>query len=193
MPKSPLTRNEMHHYEQSARSLRTRAGVGPHEPFDPLAFLSELGVVLQYPDEVTVLPQELATSIGELDAKEWSGMGRELPTGELYVVLNRNQTLERARVTLLEEVAHQYQGHTPVGLGPLGRAEYRPDQEREAKFTAAAALLPSRVVAQAVYRGDSAAVIAKAYGSSVELVEMRIKTLNLWDHYGHDDTAQAAA
>jgi hypothetical protein len=193
MPRFPLTRDEMHHYEESARSLRVRAGVGFYEPFDPLAFLAELGVVLEYPDQMTTLSQELAESIGELDAKEWSGMGRVLPNGKLYVVLNRSQTLERVRVTLLEEVAHHYHGHTPVGLGPLGRAEYHPDQEREAKFTAAAALLPSKVVAQAVYRGDSAAVIAKAYGASVELVEMRIKTLNLWDHYGHDDTAQAAA
>lgn len=178
---------------KSARSLRARADVEPFEPFDPLTKLLQLGVVLEYPDEMTTLPQALAASIGELDATRWSGMGRELPTGKLYVVLNRNQTLERARVTLLEEVAHQFHGHTPVSLGPLGRAEYHPAEEKEARFTAAAALLPSKIVARAVRRGDSAADIATAYGASVELAEMRIKTLNLWGYYGNDDAARVAA
>lgn len=183
----------MHHYEESARSLRAQAGVGPYEPFDPLTFLAELGVVLEYPDEMTILPQTLAESIAQLDAKKWSGMGLVLPSGKLYVVLNRSQTLERARATLLEEVAHQFHGHTLVGLSAGGRTEYHPEQEREAKFTAAAALLPSKVVAQAVYRGDSATVIAKTYGASVELAEMRIKTLNLWNHYGQGGADKAAA
>ncbi len=128
-----------------------------------------------------------------LDAKQWSGMGNALPTGELLVVLNRHQTPERARVTLLEEVAHHYHRHTPVSIGPGGRAEYYTEEEQEAKFTAAATLLPSKEIAKAVYRGDSAASIASKYGASVELVEMRIKTLNLWDHYQQGDDMEAAA
>ena len=188
-----LTKKTMHYCEESARSLRAQAGVGPYEPFDPLTKLPQLGVILEYPDEASVLPADALAEISELGAKEWSGMGYELPTGKLYVMLNRNQTLERARVTLLEEVAHQFHGHTPVGLGPGGRAQYRPEEEQEARFTAAAALLPSKIVARAVRRGESAAAIATAYGASVELAEMRIKTLNLWGYYGNDDAARVAA
>ena len=193
MPKPQLSQDIMHHYEESARSLRAKAGVGPYEPFDPLTLRDELGVVLKYPDELTNLPEELLAEMDSLDAKQWSGMGRELPSGELLVVLNRQQTPERARVTLLEEIAHHYHGHTPVDISPNGRAQYYPEEEQEAKFTAAAALLPSKEVAKAVYRGDSAAHIASKYGASVELVEMRIKTLNLWDHYQQGDDMEAAA
>ena len=193
MPKPQLSQDIMHHYEESARSLRAKAGVGPYEPFDPLTLRNELGVVLKYPDELANLPEELLAEMNRLDAKQWSGMGNELPTGKLLVVLNRKQTPERARVTLLEEVAHHYHGHTPVSIGPGGRAEYYPEEEQEAKFTAAAALLPSKEVAKAVYRGDRAAYIASKYGASVELVEMRIKTLNLWDYYQQGDDMEVAA
>lgn len=193
MPKPQLTKDIMHHYEKSARSLRAKAGVKPCEPFDPLTSLAELGVMLKYPDELTNLPKELLIEMNSLDAKEWSGMGNELPTGKLLVVLNRHQTPERARVTLLEEVAHHFHGHTPVSIGPGGRAQYYPQEEQESKFTAAAALLPSKEIAKAVYRGESATYIASKYGASVELVEMRIKTLNLWDYYQQGDDMAAAA
>ncbi len=193
MPKPQLTKDIMHHYEESARSLRAKAGVGPYEPFDPLSLLVKLGVVLTYPDEITNLSEDVLAELNSLDAREWSGMGNELPTGKLFVVLNRQQTPERARVTLLEEVAHHYHGHTPIGIGPGGRAEYYPQEEQEAKFTAAAALLPSKEIAKAVYRGESATYIASKYGASIELVEMRIKTLNLWDYYQQGDDMAAAA
>ncbi len=121
MPKPQLTQDIMHHFEESARALRAKAGVGPYEPFDPFSLLAELGVVLKYPDELTNLPEALLTEMNSLDAKAWSGMGNELPTGKLLVVLNRHQTPERARVTLLEEVAHHYHGHIPVGIGLSGR------------------------------------------------------------------------
>lgn len=193
MPKVRLTKEGIRHYEESARSLRDRAGVGPYERFDPLALTAQLGVVLKYPDEVDNLPQDLFAQIASMDAKEWSGMGLALPRDKLLVILNRNQTLERARVTLLEEVAHQYHGHTPVGIGPGGRAQYHAEEEQEAKFTAAAAMLPMREVARAVYRGNSAAHIASRFGASTELVEMRIKTLNLWEYYGGHEGAAVAA
>ncbi len=193
MPKPQLTKDIMHHYEESARSLRAKAGVGSYEPFDPLTLQAELGVVLKYHDEIPNLSEEVLAELDRLDAKEWSGMSHELPIGKLFVVLNRQQTPERARVTLLEEVAHHYHGHTPVSIGSSGRAAYYQEEEQEAKFTAAAALLPSKEVAKAVYRGDSAAHIAGKYGASVELVEMRIKTLNLWDHYQQGDDLEAAA
>lgn len=192
MPKPNLTKTEMHHYEESARVLRTRAGIGPYEPFDPLTMTARFGALLKYPDELIDFPQEILDGIEGLDAKEWSGMGIELFNGKLLVVLNRRQTLERARVTFLEEVAHQYHGHTPVNIGPDGRKHYDPEQEKEAKFTAAATLLPSKSVALAVYRGETAEQIAKLYGASSELAEMRIKTLNLWEHYQQREVVEAA-
>jgi hypothetical protein len=192
MPKPQLTKKVMQQYEESARALRARAGIGPYEPFDPLALAPQLGVLLKYPDEAGILPAELLAEIGELNAKEWSGISRELPTGKLFVILNRNQTLERARVTLLEEVAHQYHGHTPVCIGTGGRAQYIAEEEQEAKFTAAAALLPSREIAKAVYQSVAATYIARSFGASVELVEMRIKTLNLWEHYRLQELTEAA-
>ena len=113
----------------------------------------------------------------------WSGSGRPLPNGKLFVMLNANQTRERMNVTLLEEVAHRYYDHDPVVLGSDGRHNYNAAQEQEAYWTAAAALLPMVVVAKAVRRGETAAELGKRYGASQELAEMRIRTLGLWNHY----------
>lgn len=64
--------------------------------------------------------------------------------------------------------------------------EYDEETEKEAYWTAAAALLPKKVVAMAVYNEVPASQLAARYGTSRELVEMRIKLLKLWSHYKND-------
>lgn len=93
-----------------------------------------------------------------------------------------NQTEERARVTLLEEVAHRFLGHSLHKIGQGKRDSYDEAQEKEAYFTAAAVLLPQFDLARALYDGESVGAIAARFGVSSELVEMRIKINNLWHH-----------
>jgi hypothetical protein len=181
------TRTIMRGIEEQAILLRQRAKVDPLERFDPRSLTNRLEMQLvQLPDVAGLSPESLDI-IYHIDPQEWSGMGGILPNGRVMVILNPNMTIERENVTIMEEVAHAHYGHKPSQLRthPTGLEQRTYDEasEREAYWTAAATLLPSKAVGLAVYRGQSAEDIAILYSTSVELAEMRIKTLRLWPHY----------
>jgi Zn-dependent peptidase ImmA (M78 family) len=182
-----LTQAYMQHIEEQAICLRQRAGIGSLDPLDPRLLADKLELQFVQLNAIAGLRPEVYQSIIAMDAREWSGMGKALPNGELLIALNPNMTIERETVTIMEEVAHAHYGHRPVELltfsAGLVRRRYDADAEREAYWTAKAVLLPAAAVGQAVYRGRSAEEIAVRYGTSVELAEMRIKTLRLWPHY----------
>jgi hypothetical protein len=178
------TRDLVNFAEEQAAILRQRAGVGPQDRLNPRALTQELGLVIAYPADIPGLtPDDYALVVGA-DPKTWSGMGGRLPDGRLLVLLHPSQTVERANVTIMEEVAHIHLGHRPTRLvtqrSGLEKREYNKADEDEAYWTAAAALLPSHVVAQAVWRRQPIEELAAAYGMSVECAEFRVKTLRLW-------------
>lgn len=182
-----LTQAYIHHIEEQAILLRQRARIGPLDPLDPRLLADKLELQFVQLNAIAGLRPEVYQSIIAMDAREWSGMGKALPNGKLLIALNPNMTVERETVTIMEEVAHAHYGHQPIELLTLAanlvRRRYDADAEREAYWTAKAALLPAVAIGQAVYRGCSAEEIAVRYGASVELAEMRIKTLRLWPHY----------
>jgi len=162
--------------ERASQELRREVGAALTGPIDPFDCAERLGVTIRWSaDEFD------GDNSGDDSARDWSGMARALPDGRLLVLLNSNQTPERARVTLLEEVFHHRLGHTTNELSSEGRIGHLRDQEREAYWTATAALLPMREVALRVHQGRLADEIADEFHVSMELVEMRIKTLRLWE------------
>ena len=167
--------------------LRRQAGIGAEGRLNPFDLEAALGIVIASPGGLGLLTKEDCKHLDRIDARIWSGGATELPDGRLLILLNPNQTLERAAVTVMEEVAHVHLGHQPstLSLEPTdmpGR-RYNEAAEDEAYWTAAAALLPSRVVARAVWDEKPAETLAIHYGVSIELVEFRIKTLRLWPWY----------
>ena len=169
--------------ELHAACLRQQVGIGPIGKFSPRTLADKLNIKIAYPDEIKEAAPKLQQLLLSLDAKVWSGMSNTLPEGSLLILLNPNQTSERENVTIMEEVAHRYYGHEPSHLNKIGRGRYDESIEREAFWTAAATLLPAKAVGQAVWSGGSAEQLAATYGTSVELAEMRIKTLNIWSFY----------
>jgi hypothetical protein len=173
----------MRRVEQNAFILRERANVGPTGRLDPMQVSDKLGFVLAQPHEVQTVLGDRYEQFCSLEPTVWSGMAKRLSDGRLFILLNPNQTPERRNVTILEEVAHIHYGHQPARFNSFMQREYDEASEEEAYQTAAAALLPMKVIAQAVWRNRSAPSIAGEYGTSVELVEMRIKRLGLWSEY----------
>jgi Zn-dependent peptidase ImmA (M78 family) len=173
--------------EGHATALRARAGVDALERLDPRALAHKFGIIVADLDDLTDLAPEDRAHLRSVDAKVWSGMGMPLPDGQLLVLLNPSQTPERAASTIMEEVAHAHLGHQPSQLvteaNGMVRRLYDAAIEREAKWTAAAALLPAKAVARAVWTGTPAQTLASEFGVSVELVEFRIKILHLWSEY----------
>lgn len=183
----PATRDFMRRLEEQAMLLRQRANVSPLARFDPRVLVEQARLRLVYPSDVAHLPQEILDYFSDLNPRVWSGMGKSLSDGVLMVLLNPSMTVERENVTILEEVFHVHYGHRPSQLikYPNGweRRMYDRQAEQEAYWSAAAALLPSKSVALAVWRGQTAEDLCEAYHASPELAEMRIKTLGLWLEY----------
>lgn len=121
---------------------------------------------------------------------EWSAMSVPLnASNEKWVVLlNDCHTVERQRVTLLEEYWHILMGHKLTKVARIAQAygrTYDKAEEHDAYYLASATLLPKSAVQSAVTNGTSSAVIAKHFGTSPDLVEYRIKRLGLWrEHVG---------
>lgn len=121
---------------------------------------------------------------------EWSAMSVPLnASNEKWVVLlNDCHTVERQRVTLLEEYWHILMGHKLTKVARIAQAygrTYDKAEEHDAYYLASATLLPKSAVQSAVTQGISSAVIAKRFGTSPDLVEYRIKRLGLWrEHVG---------
>jgi transcriptional regulator with XRE-family HTH domain len=121
---------------------------------------------------------------------EWSAMSVPLnrTMTSWVVLLNDCHTVERQRVTLLEEYWHILMGHKLTKVARISEAygrTYDQAEEHDAYYLASASLLPRESIQDAVSKGRSAADIAKWFGTSSELVEYRIKRLGLWrEHVG---------
>lgn len=183
----PPTRAFLRRLEEEAIALRHRAGVPPLGPLDPRAVQAQLGCTIVTPAAVEAMSDDERARVRKVTPREWSGTGLPMPDGHLYVVLNPDQTVERAAASAMEEVAHQHHGHEPTRITTLPngvvKRSFNPRNEQEAYWTAAAALLPMLAVGRAIWRGQTAVDLADEYGVSIELAEFRIKILGLWSHY----------
>ena len=115
-----------------------------------------------------------------------------VPLDESYerwaVLLNDCHTVERQRVTLLEEVWHILLGHKLTKIARVAEAygrTYDKAEEHDAYYLASATLLPRTAMIEAVDQRQSSEQIAAKFGTSPELVDYRLKRLGLWrDHLG---------
>ncbi|WP_038382726.1 helix-turn-helix domain-containing protein [Bradyrhizobium elkanii] len=175
--------------ERAAEKFRADLGLSPDEPLDSLRIEA---------DDVRVIPVGKADCldariIGQLtgDASgEWSAMSVPLDSDneKWAVLLNGTHTVERQRVTLLEEFWHILLGHKLTKIARIADAygrTYDKAEEHDAYYLASATLLPKAAIIDAVNKKLSSEQIAKAFGTSSELVDYRIKRLGLWrEHVG---------
>ncbi len=104
------------------------------------------------------------------------------------VLLNDSHTIERQRVTLLEEYWHILLGHKLTKIARVAESYGRTfdkAEEHDAYYLASAVLLPKTAVIDAVSKKRSSDEVAQSFGTSTELVEYRVKRLGLWrEHVG---------
>lgn len=175
--------------EGIADGLRRDLGIGPDDPLDSLQVNVESVRVVKLADADCFDPRTIRKLRHEA-CSEWSAMSVPLDRGTTtwVVLLNDCHTVERQRVTLLEEYWHILLGHKLTKVAKISEAygrTYDQAEEHDAYYLASASLLPREAVQGAVSKGFSAADIAKQFGTSPELVEYRIKRLGLWrEHVG---------
>ncbi|PWG01697.1 helix-turn-helix domain-containing protein [Sphingosinicella humi] len=182
----PMSKEEL---EATAEDFRRDLGLGKNDPLDPFCLIVAPVTVERLRSSTCVDSKTRETLAGPA-CNEWSAMSVPLNAAQdrWVVFLNDCHTLERQRVTLLEEYWHILSGHKLTKIakiaGSFGRT-YDSSEEHDAYFLASATLLPRDAVKRMVRQGKSAAEIASFYGTSPELVEYRIKRLGLWrEHVG---------
>lgn len=189
MAEEPYPELSKDQLEGIADSLRRDLKVGAEDPLDSLQVKVE-GVRLVKLTECKCLDARMIRKLGQEACHEWSAMSVPLDRAvtSWVVLLNDCHTVERQRVTLLEEYWHILMGHKLTKVAKLSEAygrTYDQAEEHDAYYLASASLLPRHAVQDAVSKGRSAAEIAKRFGTSHELVEYRIKRLGLWrEHVG---------
>lgn len=183
-PSIALSKTEM---EEMAQQLRKDLGVQPSERIESLD-ISIAGVDVFRVSDIEGLSRECAEFLLGEGAQEWSAMSvpMDLSEDSWAILRNDKHTMERQRVTYLEECWHILLGHRLTRIAKIADAygrTYDSSEEHDAFYLAAATLLPEDAVRAAVEAGQSAAQISERFGASVELVEYRIKRLGLWRTY----------
>lgn len=179
-----LSKTEM---EQMAESLRSDLDIDPSAQLPALNIRIQ-GVTVQTPEDLVDFSQACLKHLVGKGAAEWSAMSVPLEEDKsLWSVFhNKNHTIERQRVTYLEECWHILLGHrlTKVAkiAGAYGRT-YESTEEHDAFYLASATLMPQEEIIKRVSDGESAQLIGEHFGTSPELVEYRIKRLGLWRVY----------
>ncbi len=180
MPASPRWRRIEHVASADRRSVGCRFG----EPCDPASLISlyDVDYIL---DTYERYEHHFGRSLcGEFKSlSRWSGVLMSLEDSSHLIMLNPDHTLPRRRLTLAHEFGHLAFGHTPVSIGIVNgfpQTRFSDEQEREAYGFALALLLPYAPILQMLRQRATPRAIAHHYGTSVEALRMRLKTVGLW-------------
>jgi len=175
--------------EQTADKFRADLGLSRDEPLDSIRIEIE-GVQVIQVGKADCLEARIVSQLKGSAGGEWSAMSVPLdPKNENWaVLLNDSHTIERQRVTILEEFWHILLGHKLTKIARVAEAygrTYDKTEEHDAYYLASASLLPKAAIIDAVSKNRSSEDIAREFGTSSELVDYRIKRLGLWrEHAG---------
>lgn len=175
--------------EETAERFRTDLGLAQDKPLDSLRVEVE-GVRVIPVGSANCLDARNVRQLQRDAGGEWSAMSVPLdPENKNWaVLLNDSHTIERQRVTVLEEFWHILLGHKLTKITRVAEAygrTYDKAEEHDAYYLASATLLPRTAMFDAVSKKHSSEQIAGIFGTSHELVDYRMKRLGLWrEHVG---------
>lgn len=168
--------------ENTARRLRQAAGF-------PLDRRISTGETVEF---LRAQGNEIEVIVGFEQLGDCAAMNCEVSAfsvrvgGRWVIALNGGHPATRRRVTLMEELAHVWLGHTPttVSLNPLELEQHRSynqKQETEAYALATAALVPfNELYRKALEENVPLTDIASYYGVSPKLVQYRTQVTYIW-------------
>lgn len=180
----PLSKPEM---EEMANEFRNDLNLSPGDPLDALSVRIS-GVDVYAASHAKFLDKACSQYLLGRASNEWSAMSvpRDVTDDTWAILRNDSHSIERQRVTYLEECWHILLGHKLTRIAKVGDAygrTYDSSEEHDAYFLASACLLPENDVRNLVKGGKSAEDIANQFGTSPDLAEYRIKRLGLWRAY----------
>lgn len=176
-----LSKEEM---ESIADDLRNDLGLSEDDPLESLKIRVN-GVDVYTPGMLPSLPTNCIHHMQFEGCGDWSAMSvpLNLSNDRWAILLNDQHSIERQRVTILEEYWHIMLGHKLTKIakvsGSFGRT-YDSSEENDAYYLASASLLPKSAIIKSIEANEPVDSIATRYGTSPQLVEYRIKRLGLW-------------
>jgi transcriptional regulator with XRE-family HTH domain len=179
-----LTKDEM---EAKAESFRKDLNLSDDEALDPFC-LKIKGVRIMSLEQIDGISEALKYQLLNSARGQWDAMSVPLEEGldKWAVVWNSHPSRNRQRVSLLEEIWHILLGHRLTKITKFAEVYGRTFdevEEHDAYYLASATLLPATVIRKLVEECIDVSEVAKKYGTTIELVEYRIKRLGLWQQY----------
>jgi Zn-dependent peptidase ImmA (M78 family) len=186
-------------WEPQAEELRRMVPASPLGglAFDPWLLAPKVGLRVAECNFAGLTEAE-KNYMQDLHGDHWSGgfVPTALPDGSRLCMLNPDQSYRRQKITLMEEIAHSFIGHSPTVLSMSGESRYRDfnkKQEHEAYGVGAAVLLPWRLFFPMLNRGDNVASLSEAFDVTRELVQYRIKVCGAFPLYSKRQRTAAVA
>jgi Zn-dependent peptidase ImmA (M78 family) len=168
--------------ERIALKVRRDLGLGTADPLDPWRLAQHQEFVVLTTRELGCLPHEAekheeAVSHFEEDASgDFSALTAEI-AGVKAIVLNSGHSRARQANSLAHELSHALLRHPPrPAFGPGGCRNCNPQEEEEADWLGPVLLVPRDAALGLVRENVPIESAAQRYGTSVELMRMRINT-----------------
>jgi hypothetical protein len=171
--------------ERNGHKLRARFGKSLHVPLEPFEIAHQFDGVelLERAGVESIVGSECADRIYGRHRNVWSGFAIPV-AGKHLVVVNSTHSRTRQQATLMEELFHITLGHVPMRIMPcpvtgILKREFSPEIEEDARFSAAAALVPYGPLKGMFTSGGTAESIAEWFGVSVQLVQFRLQVTRI--------------
>jgi hypothetical protein len=173
--------------ESMAQAFRKELGLQDHSRLDPLKIVIE-GVTVLTVSEIDDISPETKAYLEGPRSDTWSAISVLLDEEKdtWVIVRNGQHQATRQNASLLEEFWHILLGHKLTKVAKVGNVYGRTfdeNEEHDAYYLASATLLPESITRKAVQAKQDIVKLANDYGTSLELVEYRIKRLGLWREY----------
>ncbi|WP_108399068.1 ImmA/IrrE family metallo-endopeptidase [Devosia submarina] len=157
-----------------ARDLRLELGIPPAGPMCPRKLCDHLGLPLLDLSKLEADPAHIAFYTKGPGRKEFSAVTLQTQ-GKRWIVHNDAHDSGRQASNIAHEIAHALLGHPVTALfGADGQRSHNPDHEEEANWLGPALLISEEAALFIVQQSMSVPDAAEFYGTSREVVQMRI-------------------
>ena len=158
-----------------ARELRREQDLLPQSPMCPWKLCEHLHLSLTKLSEFTAVePDAVAYLVSAAGQKEFSGVTIQ-DGSQRWIIYNDAHDAGRQASDIAHEVAHALLQHpVPELFGPDGKRNHDKEHEDEANWLGPALLISDEAAVAIVARGMSITDAAELYGTSPEVMRMRI-------------------
>jgi Zn-dependent peptidase ImmA (M78 family) len=163
--------------EETALRIRTKLGVAPNAPMNPLMLAELLSIPVLTPTDLRDFPEDCQRRLINEHSENWSAITVTNGKHNL-IVINPSHFQARRNSDLAHELAHLILGHEPSmmfaspGSG-IALRTHNKEQEEEANWLAGCLLLPREALLSIRRRRLTDEETCNEYGISVPMLRFR--------------------